>query len=192
MSEQPLTYEGILELFRGADRRIKETERLMKENAREMRLVDKRTNRKISNLGSRLGQVVENMVRGDIVGKFRALDYEVTRYGREVVFENKKLGIKGQIDLLLEDGDVSILVEVKTSLETADVRKHMERLEKYRRYVDARNETRPQRFVGAVSGAVVVGDAMQFAHENGMYVIVQSGKAVEIAPLPKDFRVKEW
>ena len=185
MSEKPLTYEGILELFRKADQRMEEQRA---EFNRQMRV----TSKKIAALGSRIGQLVENMVKGDIVGKFRALNYEVTRYGREVIFENKKLDIRGEIDLFLEDGDVSILVEVKTTLETTDVRKHIERLEKYRRYIDARNEKKTQRFVGAVAGAVVMGDAMQFAHESGMYVIVQSGKAVEIAPLPENFQVKEW
>ena len=175
---QPVTYEEILELFRKTDQQMKAT--------------DRRLNRKIGALGSRIGQIVESMVRGDIVGKFQALDYKVTRYAREVVFENKDLDIRGEIDLFLEDGDVSILVEVKTTLETVDVRKHIERLEKYRRYSDARKDERTQRFVGAVAGAVVKGETMSFAHENGIYVIVQSGKAVEIAPLPKDFRVKEW
>ena len=31
-----------------------------------------------------------------------------------------------------------------------------------------------------------------FAHENGMYVIVQSGEAVEIVQTPEGFKAKEW
>jgi len=49
-----------------------------------------------------------------------------------------------------------------------------------------------RRFIGAVAGAVVEGDAEAFAHENGMYVIVQSGKAVEIITPPEGFAAKEW
>ena len=48
------------------------------------------------------------------------------------------------------------------------------------------------RFVGAVAGAVVKDDAMNFAHANGLYTIVQSGEAVEIAPTPEGFLAKEW
>ena len=48
------------------------------------------------------------------------------------------------------------------------------------------------RFIGAVAGAVVTDEAKDFAHENGMYVIVQSGKAVEIVPTPEGFKAKEW
>jgi len=49
-----------------------------------------------------------------------------------------------------------------------------------------------QKAIGAVAGAVVEGDAAEFAQENGMYVIVQSGKAVEILTPPEGFKPKEW
>jgi len=32
----------------------------------------------------------------------------------------------------------------------------------------------------------------QFAHENGMYVIVQSARATEILPRPEGFVAKKW
>jgi hypothetical protein len=131
------------------------------------------------------------MVGGRIVDKFRALGYDVTFFSRRSTFENKKLGIRGEFDMVLDDGDVTILIEVKTTLETADVRSHIERLEKYRRYVDAKGGNN-KRFIGAVAGAVVLDAAMHFAHENGMYTIVQSGEAVEIVPVPEGFNVKEW
>jgi hypothetical protein len=181
MPEQPLTYEGILEMFREIGRKQEETDRQMKE-----------TDRKISALGSRIGEIIEHMVsgRGNIVDKFQTLGYEINQCSQYFQFKNKKLGIAGEIDLFLENGDVAILIEVKTTLETNDVRKHMERLEKFRHYADGKGDKR--RFIGAVAGAVVENDAVHFAHENGLYVITQSGKAVEIVPLPEGFYVKEW
>ncbi|MCL2742997.1 MAG: hypothetical protein FWE67_04015 [Planctomycetaceae bacterium] len=201
MSEQqkPLTYEGVLEMIRETDRIVQETaiqmretdrklERMIQENSRR----HKQTDKKISELGSRIGKIVENMVAGNIIEKFQALNYDVTGCSPHKYFEMKKLGISGEVDLLLDDGDVAILIEVKTTLETADVRKHIERIEKYRRYADARGIGKTQRYVGAVAGAVVMGEAAQFAHENGMYVIVQSGKAVNIVTPPEGFTAKEW
>jgi len=91
----------------------------------------------------------------------------------------------------LENGDVAVLIEVKTTLETADVRKHIERMEKFRRWTDAKGVA-PKRYIGAVAGAVIQEEAEEFAHENGMYVIVQSGDAVEIITPPEGFRAKEW
>jgi Holliday junction resolvase-like predicted endonuclease/Sec-independent protein translocase protein TatA len=208
MSNQPLTYENVLEMIRETreaiqdisrttkeqsaefDRRMQEEKLERKKQRAEFDRQSKEVNKKISALGSRIGEIVENMVAGDnIVNKFQALGYKIVQHGRRVKF-GRELGIPGEIDLLLEDGDIAILIEVKTTLETTDVREHVERLKKYRRCADAKGDKR--RFVGAVAGAVVDDSAMNFAHENGMYVIVQSGEAVEILPVPEGFQAKEW
>ena len=222
MSEHqtPLTYEGILEMFRESreqfresreqfretDLKFQETDRMVKETTQQMKETDrkfnqmveetkarmKKTDKQIAALGSKIGRIVESMVRGHIVEKFQAFGYEITQYAREVHFGNKKLGIRGEIDLFLDNGDVAILIEVKTTLETADVRKHIERLMKYRRCADAKEGGDKKRFIGAVAGGVVMGEAENFALENGLYVIVQSGKAVEIITPPEGFVAKEW
>jgi len=189
-AQSPLTYEGILELFRQSREEFREmsteTDRKIQKVTEQM----KRTDKRISKLGSRIGEIVESMVEGNIVGKFQVFNYAVTKSSRNVKFGNKELP-RGEIDLFLEDGDVAILIEVKTTLETADVRRHIERLEKYRQYVDATGHDK-RRFIGAVAGAVVMGDAERVAQENGMYVIVQSGNAVEIVEPPEGFKAKEW
>jgi predicted AAA+ superfamily ATPase len=133
------------------------------------------------------------MVKGNIIEKFQDLGYEdIDVCYQNITFGSRRLGTHGEIDLVLENGDVVILIEVKTTLETADVRKHIERIEKYRKHVDAKGNGNKKRFIGAVAGAVVEGDAADFAQENGMYVIVQSGKAVEIVEPPEGFKAKEW
>jgi len=181
MPEQStLTYEGILELFRETDRRMKETDRLMKEVCK-----------KISDLGSRTREIIESMIKGNIVEKFQELGYEVTEYGCEKSFKNNNLGISGDIDMFLDDGEVAIFIEVEDSLETADVRKHIERLEKYRRHTDTKGVNK-RRFIGAVAGVDVSDDAIRFAQESGLYVIVQSREAVEIVTPPAGFQAKEW
>ena len=190
MSEKPLTYEGVLEMIRETREAIHDISRATKEQGVEFDRRMRETSRKISDLGSRVGEIVENMIGGNIVDKFQTLGYEITQYHRNTKYEYKTLGIRGEIDMLLENGEIAILIEVKTSLETADVRRHIDRLEKYRRCADARGDKR--RFIGAVAGAVVKDEAMDFAHENGMYVIVQSGEAVEIVPVPEGFQAKEW
>jgi len=45
---------------------------------------------------------------------------------------------------------------------------------------------------GAIAGAVVDEEAIKFAHENGLYTIVQSGEAVDIVPTPEGFKAREW
>ena len=209
MSAQQLTYEGLLEVFRESDRRFNEKlekqsaefRQLMKERDAEYEKIRletdrqmKETDRKISALGSRIGEIVENMLGARILDKFQALGYEVDDYTRNYRFRNTKLGISGEIDLILLDGDVAILIEVKTKLETADVRRHLERMEEFRRHADAAKILWPPstRFIGAVAGAVVSDEAERFAHENGLYTIVQSGEGVEIVEVPADFQARVW
>ena len=217
MSNQQLTYEGVLEMireenrltnrsFRKTRRLIKEQgaefDRLMKNQADELRQlmqerdaeydrVRKETNKKISDLGSRIGEIVEHMLGGKILDKFQALGYSVDDYTRNHKFRMPKLGIKGEIDLILHDGNTDILIEVKTTLEVADVRDYLEKIEKFRIYADARWKETP-RFIGAVAGAVVDEEAIKFAHENGLYTIVQSGEAVNIVPTPEGFKARQW
>jgi len=101
---------------------------------------------------------------------------------------------------MLVDSDTIILIEVKTTLETSDVRKHLEKIDEYRRHIAADGFVQPHvrhllpttRFFGAAAGAVVTDEAKQFAHENGLHVIVQSGEAVEIVQTPEEFKAKEW
>jgi len=213
--QTPLTYEGVLEMFRETREQFRETReqfretreqfqetrermekasQMIEELGKKQEATDrqiKRTSKEVGALGSRIGRIIENMVKGRIVDKFRALQYEITEYNPHKKFENKALNIRGEIDLFLENGDLAILVEVKTTLETKDVRDHILRIEKFRRHIDAKGNDK-RRFIGAVAGAVVEGDAETLAHENGMYVIVQSGKAVEIVTPPEGFVAKEW
>lgn len=220
--QSALTYEGVFEMIRESghefdrrmeessrefdrrmeesrrkfDRRMEESgrkfDRRMEESRREFDRMSKKTDKKISKLGSRIGEIIECMVEGNIVKKFQSLGYDVEECSRNKSFDNRKLGISGEIDLLVGDGDISILIEVKTTLEEADVLDHIERLEKYRRHADANGGKNKCRFLGAVAGAVVRKKAVETAFINGLYVIVQSGEAVKIVKPPDGFKAKEW
>ena len=184
----PLTYEGVLELFRETDRKFQETREQMKETDKRI----ERTSYEIGKLTSSVGRIIENMVRGKLIRKFRALGYDVTGCSPNKEFEIEELDIAGEIDLLLDDGPIGILVEVKTTLKTDDIRNHIEKIKEYRRYADVKGFGNKQRFIGAVAGAVVSKETAKFAQKNGMYVIVQSGDAVEIITPPDGFTAKEW
>jgi len=127
MSQQqiPLTAEVVFEMFRETDRRIAQ---MSQETAEQM----KETDRKIGSLTSRIGEIVENMVGGDIVGQFQALNIAIHSHCRDKTFGTRGTSESGQIDVFLENGDIVVLIEVKTKLTDDDVREHIERLEKYR------------------------------------------------------------
>jgi hypothetical protein len=196
------TFEELREMFRRASKRTRKTERMIQETSAQMKETDRQIERmsreieRVSNdigrLGNRIGDIIEHMVGGgNIVEQFQALGYNVTDYSRNRIF-GKGTNNYGEIDLILEDGDVAILISVKTKLTTEYVHEHIEQLEKYRRHVDAKGNGDKLRFIGAVAGAVADQNVIDFAQKKGFYVIVQSGVAVEIIPQPEGFQAKEW
>ena len=175
-----------------ADRQIIERKAKADREMEDIRRIVKQTSADVGKLGNRIGDIIEHMVGGEnIIEQFQALGYDVTEYSRNRIF-GKGTGNHGEIDLTLEDGDIAILISVKTKLTTEYVYEHIEQLEKYRRYIDAKNIGDKRRFVGAVAGAVADQNVIDFAQKKGLYVIVQSGIAVEIINSPEGFKAKEW
>ncbi|MCL2119138.1 MAG: hypothetical protein FWH27_12005 [Planctomycetaceae bacterium] len=188
MSEQlkPLTYEDILEMFH---RMVAEADRRQEKADRQFQAM----HREISTLGSRVGEIIENMVGGDIVEQFQALGYDVTEYSRRKIFGKKGTDTSGEIDLLLENGEIAILIEAKTTLKIDDVNDHIERLEKYRHHVDEKsNNIDRRKFVGAVAAGAAEDNVIKYAQRQGLYVILQAGRTVEIVTPPEGFVAKTW
>jgi hypothetical protein len=226
--QTPLTYEGILEMFRETGERMKETERIIQgvarrqeevavqmkdsdqklerlfqetdrkfqESAEQIRKTDeqiRKTSQEIGQLGSRVGNMVEDMVAGgNIINQFRALGHHVITYSRRKIFGERGSDASGEIDLFLEDGDVAILVEVKTRLKTDGVLDHIERMEKYRKCMDISGSGSQKRYIGAVASPSVEENVVKFAHKKGFYVIVQTGDLFEIVKPPEGFSPKTW
>jgi len=196
----PLTIESVLELTRA---QIKESgqefdrkfDRMVEEADRRQAEIDKTvkaTNKAVGALTRNVGGMVEKLVgEGNLVDQFRELGHKVNIHCRKRVFGKRGTADSGEIDLFLEDGDVAILVEVKTTLKKDDVIDHIERIEKYRRFVDADGKN-GRSFIGAVAGTVIAENVINFAHENGFYVIIQSARAVEILSPPEGFVAKKW
>jgi hypothetical protein len=178
--------------FQETDRKFQETDRLMKETELQMRETDrqmKETDRKISKLGSRIGDLVEELVFPNIVEKFNALGYAFGKAAPNVRFKTVDGADAFEIDILLENGDTALAVEVKTNLTDADVRDHAQRMGKLRRYADRNGDRR--KFLGAVAGAIASEEVKGFAVKSGFFVLEQSGDTVQIS-VPEGFKPREW
>jgi hypothetical protein len=144
------------------------------------------TDRKISKLGSRSGQLIEHFAASNILEKFKSLGYEFTRISRNHTIEDEKGRFLAEIDLLLENGECAMVVEVKSLLNRSDVKEHLKRLKVLRGHADKHNDTR--KYAGAVAGALINKNARDYALESGMYVIEQTGDTVQIeAPVKSYF-----
>jgi hypothetical protein len=178
--------------FQETDRKFQDTDRKFQETDRKFQDTDRKfqdTDRKISKLGGRFGEMVEHLVAPNILEKFNALGFNFGKAGTNVRFKGPNMETLAEVDILLENGDVSLAVEVKAKLTIPDVQEHIARMEKLRRYADAHGDSR--KLMGAVAGAIISGDARPFAHRSGFFVLEQAGDTVKI-DIPGDFTPKEW
>jgi hypothetical protein len=157
---------------------MEETERIMRE-----------TDRKISKLGSRIGDLVEEMIAPNILEKFNKLGYVFGKVAPNVRYSDSRGQYVAEVDLLLENGDTVLAVEVKTNLTNADLRDHVKRMEKLRRYADEHGDGR--KLLGAAAGAVASAEVKAFALKQGFFVLEQSGDTVRIS-VPEGFKPREW
>ena len=143
----------------------------------------------IGGLGNSLGRFTEAMFEMELWKKFTELGYTFEKQSSHVKYREYGKVI-AEIDLFLEDGDYIMLVEVKTELDNNDVNEHLDRIDKVRQYINARNDSR--KIVGAVAGGIVSESTRKFAQNNGLFVITQSGESVMVADIPPGFKAREW
>ena len=211
--EMGLTFEKVWAMFQETDRRMQETDRRMqetdrkiqetalqmKETDRKMQETDrkmqetalqmKETDRKISKLGSRIGDLVEELIVPNILEKFNKLGYVFGKVAPNVRYRDSQGVYIAEVDILLENGDAALAVEVKTTLTDSDVRDHLRRMEKLRRYADEHQDKR--KLLGAVAGAIAPEEVKALAVKSGFFVLEQSGDTVKIS-VPEGFKPREW
>ncbi|MBF0176078.1 MAG: DUF3782 domain-containing protein [Magnetococcales bacterium] len=172
------------------DRKMQETDRKMQETDRKMQETDrkiKQVTQQIGQLGGRLGEFVEGLVKPACIAMFRERGIPVDEVYSRVI---RELGDQRvvEIDLLVADTVAAIPIEVKSHLKVEDVRHHLDRLDQFKslfpRYASCQ-------IYGAVAGIVIAAEADQFAMNQGLFVIVQSGETVKLANKP-DFKPKIW
>ncbi|MDR3162109.1 MAG: hypothetical protein LBU28_10930 [Spirochaetaceae bacterium] len=175
-----------------AKERARWSAELAKEEARRSAALNRQfaeTDRKISKLGGRLGELVENLVASNLSEKFKDWRFFFNRTSLDVVFKNPDGTFLAEIDILLENGSTALMVEVKSKLTIDDVKEHLERIGKLRRYADEHGDAR--KFLGAVAGGIIPEDVKPFAIKNGLFVIEQSGETSVIA-VPDGFVPRSW
>jgi hypothetical protein len=160
----------------------RETDRQIKESQKELA-------KSIGGLGNSLGRVMEAMFSAELYKKFCDIGFTFTKQAERVKFsENKR--VIAEVDLFLENGEYVMLVEIKTDLSTDDVIRHLDKMALIRKCLDYRGDAR--KIVGAVAGGSVNRKVIEYAQNEGLYVVVQSGDAVEITDMPTGFKAREW
>ena len=159
----------------------KETDRLLKETIKE-------NNKRFGDMDNRFGEVVEYMISPNLLDKFNNLGLDFQTASTNFKVRDHKNKIYFEIDVFLQNGDVAMLVEIKTNLSISYINEHINRLEKMRTFADLHGDKRA--FFGAVAGIIVPSEVKQYALDNGFYLIEPSGENFNIiSPYVKS---KEW
>ncbi len=175
-------FQEIRDLYRETDQRMKETDRQMKETDRridrrfhETDLKIQAVNKQIGELGGRLGQFVEAMVKPGVVKLFqeRGIDVTMTTSGTSV--SDKDGGI--EIDIMVRNGKEIVLIECKSKLKTDDVNDHLKRLAKFKKYFP---EYADKKVMGAMAAMVIPEGAGRYACKKGLFVMAQHGELMTL------------
>ena len=185
----------IKETQKETDKQIKESARRQEETARQIKETQKETDKQIKEINkrfgdysNRLGEIAEYMIAPNLRSKFRELGFIFPQACSNKDVSDHENDIFLEIDVMLENGDKAMLVEVKTKLTTEDIKEHIERLEKMRKYADLHGDRRT--FLGAVAGVVIPSNIRNFALKQGLFVVEPSGETFNITP-PYG-KPKEW
>jgi len=169
----------------------KETDRLIKElreSQKETDRIAKASAYEAGQLNKRMGETVEYMVAPDLQEKFNEFSFNFSESSQRKKVTDKKNKISFEIDIFLANYSKAMLVEVKTTPTTEDVKDHVRRLEKMRKYADLHDDKRA--FLGAVAGVVIKDNVKKYILKQGFFVIEPSGEGFNIIPPNK--KPKEW
>jgi RecB family endonuclease NucS len=93
-----------------------------------------------------------------------------------------------EVDILAVNGDVSVVVEVKSRLTKEDVDDFCESLQRFKQAFPERVN---HQLYGAVAAIELVKDIDRGAYRKGLFVIRQWGDSVELAN-DKSFQPRAW
>ncbi|PKM12543.1 MAG: DUF3782 domain-containing protein [Gammaproteobacteria bacterium HGW-Gammaproteobacteria-3] len=184
MSLSQPTLDDVWKLFRETDRQFKETDRKLKELSEDTDRKIKQVSLSVGRLENRLGDFVEEMVRPAAVRLFQERGIAVHEVHQNVKSQRGDEGV--EIDLLVVNDTDMVAIECKSHLSIDDVNAHINRLEKLKRLLPAYGG---KQVMGAVTGMVIPGHVAEYAEQQGLFVITQTGAHLRVSNA-SDFQAK--
>jgi hypothetical protein len=174
------------------DKRFQETDRLIKENAAQLKKTEqivKELSKNIGGVNKSFGRLMEEMCSARLWDKFVDFGYDFTCGCRNKKFRENEQTL-AEADIFLENGLYAMPVEVKADLTTEDVDDHLERIATIRDYMDRHGDKRF--LVGAVAGGIAPENVVRYAQKKGLYVVGWSGDAATVTEASPSFKAREW
>jgi len=177
-----LNAQEIWRLFKETDRKFQETDLKFKKTDREITRLERL-------FTGQWGKLMEALVKPGILKLFQDRGIHVFQIYQRA--ESNVNGKQMEIDLLLGNGDICVVIEVKTSLKIENVKDLMERLQEFPTFFPAYKD---KIIYGAVAGLTLEESSDKYAYRNGLFVL-SIGKNDMVTMLndqkflPKDFNM---
>ena len=155
-----------------------EGERALKESQlkteKALRRLEKSLDKAAGDFRRKWGEFMENLVGGDLEGLLRARGIPVADVATRVTWTGDDGIKKAEYDLVARDGDVVVVVEVKTTLTKDDVKAFLAKLALFKGRFPA---YRGRRILGGVAFLGTGGGegVAEFAEESGLFAIRSPG-----------------
>ncbi|MFZ9739421.1 MAG: hypothetical protein ACO3EZ_15585 [Prochlorotrichaceae cyanobacterium] len=157
------------------DRRFAKTERIAAQ-----------ANEAVSNLSSRWGRFVENLVAPAAIRLFQDRGILVDRTHQRMRARQGNQHL--EIDIFAVNYDVGVVIEVKSRLTQEHVRKFLEKLSIFKTIF---TEYKNHQLYGALAAIEIDGDVDTYAENQGLFIIQQSGDSVYIST-DREFSPRTW
>ncbi len=188
-----LSFEKVWLMFQETDRKWQETDKRFQESDKKWQETDKRfleTNKKITKafdlFTSQWGRLVESLVEGDLPRVMQERGIVVKRTVERAKSDDEK---GYEFDIIAVNGDVCVVVEVKTTLRPDDVNDFLHKLKHFREWMP--EYAGKDRVLGAVAYIRVHSNSDKMAEKNGLFTIRATGKSARIVN-PEGFEPKEF
>jgi len=168
---------------------LKEQERRHKEQIKEQERRVSDINKRMGGITNTFGTWVESYFKRSTLAMFKKMGYTFDRGGKREFYDKAGRSIV-EVDDFLENGDVVLAIEIKSSLTNRYIDEHLERLAKLREIFDKKGDTR--KILGAVASMSFGGNCDVHAITNGLFVIKQTGENVTLQKTPADWKPKEF
>jgi len=184
----PPSFESVWAILQENAQGMKELREIHKEYEQERKKEKAEFNERLGNYINLFGDFTEYTMAPKLREKFLELGLDFPRTNRNVRVKDVNNNIILETDVMLENGDKAMMVEIKTQLTVERINKHIERLEKMRKYADLHGDKRT--FLGAVAGVVVDDEVREYVLNHGLYLIEPAGSDLNITS--PNGKPKEW
>jgi len=161
---------------------------------RGLREAIKNTQAMVGSLSNSFGRWGEAQFKCRLWEKMNPLGYNfgTGSEGPRKFHQNGKIIV--ECDDFLENGEYVCAVEVKNNVTKEKIDKHIDRIEKIRKWMDGRGDKRV--LIGAVAGVVWEDSPAQvaedYAFSKGLYVLTQANENVEAVTPPAGWEARKW